>query len=84
MSAILDGKLMIGKRGCAVMQAVWSCGPSSVLRKVKQVLERLLVTGSGRAVWPVLEVERKIVWMKGVEVEAEAGLDIEVVEVSEG
>jgi tRNA(Ile)-lysidine synthase len=43
---------------------------SSGPRKVKEVLERLRVTGSDRAVWPVLEVEGRIVWMKGVELEA--------------
>jgi len=41
---------------------------------VKEVLDRLRVTGSGRAVWPVLEVEGRILWMKGVEVQQEAGL----------
>jgi hypothetical protein len=34
------------------------------------------VTGSDRALWPVLEVEGRIVWMKGVELEREAGLEI--------
>jgi len=45
-------------------------------RKVKEVLERLRVTGSGRAVWPVLEVEGRIVWMKGVELEPELGITV--------
>jgi tRNA(Ile)-lysidine synthase len=40
---------------------------------VKEVLDRLRVTGSGRSVWPVLEVNGQIVWMKGVELESEAG-----------
>lgn len=40
-------------------------------RKVKEVLERLRVTGSDRARWPVLEVEGRIVWMQGVELEPE-------------
>jgi tRNA(Ile)-lysidine synthase len=48
----------------------YSSGP----RKVKEVLERLKVTGSDRSVWPVLEVEGRIVWMKGVEVQPEAWL----------
>ena len=47
----------------------YSSGP----RKVKEVLDRLRVTGSGRSVWPVLEVNGQIVWMKGVELESEAG-----------
>jgi tRNA(Ile)-lysidine synthase len=45
-------------------------------RKVKEVLDRLRVTGSDRAVWPVLEVEGRIVWMKGVDVQPEAGLAV--------
>ena len=47
---------------------------ASGLRKVKEVLERKRVTGSGRAVWPVLEIEGRIVWMKDVEVELEPGI----------
>jgi len=45
----------------------YSGGP----RKVKEVLERMRVTGSSRAIWPVLEIEGRIVWMKGVELEPE-------------
>ncbi len=44
--------------------------------KVKEVLERLRVTGTDRALWPVLEVDGRIVWMQGVEVEPEPGLKI--------
>jgi tRNA(Ile)-lysidine synthase len=50
----------------------YSGGP----RKVKEVLERMRVTGSGRALWPVLEVDGRIVWMKGVELEPEGGIDV--------
>jgi tRNA(Ile)-lysidine synthase len=50
----------------------YSSGP----RKVKEVLERLRVTGTGRSVWPVLELDGRIVWMKGVEVEPVAGLAV--------
>jgi tRNA(Ile)-lysidine synthase len=57
----------------------YSGGP----RKVKEVLERLRVTGSSRAVWPVLEVDGRIVWMKGVELEPEAGIGV-VATVLEG
>jgi tRNA(Ile)-lysidine synthase len=46
-------------------------------RKVKEVLERLRVTGSGRRFWPVLEVDGRIVWMKGVELEPEWGIVVE-------
>jgi tRNA(Ile)-lysidine synthetase-like protein len=49
---------------------------SSAPRKVKEVLERLKVTGSSRALWPVLELDGHIVWMQGVEVEPELGIHI--------
>jgi tRNA(Ile)-lysidine synthase len=55
----------------------YSGGP----RKVKEVLERLKVTGSSRAVWPVLEVDGKIAWMKGVEVEPEQGMTVTAMEL---
>jgi tRNA(Ile)-lysidine synthase len=51
----------------------YSSGP----RKVKEVLERLRVSGSSRTVWPVLEVSGRIVWMKGVELEPEKGIEIQ-------
>ena len=50
---------------------------SSGLSKVKEVLERLRVTGSSRAFWPVLELDGRIAWMRGVEVEPEPGIRIE-------
>ena len=43
---------------------------------MKEVLERLQVTGSERATWPVLELEGRIVWMKGVELEPEPGIAV--------
>ncbi len=49
---------------------------TSAPRKVKEVLERLKVTGSSRALWPVLELDGRIVWMRGVEVEPEPGISI--------
>jgi len=55
----------------------YSSGP----RKVKEVLERLRVTGSSRAVWPVLEVAGKIIWMKGVELEPEQGICVTLCEL---
>jgi tRNA(Ile)-lysidine synthase len=57
------------------VQLRYSSGP----RKVKEVLERLRVTGSSRAVWPVLEVAGKILWMKGVELEPEQGIVVTLV-----
>lgn len=49
---------------------------SSAPRKVKEVLERMRVTGSARAVWPVLECGGQILWMQGVELEPEALLRV--------
>jgi tRNA(Ile)-lysidine synthase len=49
---------------------------SSGPRKVKEVLERLRVTGTDRALWPVLEVDGQIVWMRGVELEHDPKLKI--------
>jgi len=51
---------------------------SSGPRKVKEVLERLRVTGSRRSIWPVLDVDGRIVWMKGVELEQVEGLEVVV------
>jgi tRNA(Ile)-lysidine synthase len=51
---------------------------SSAPRKVKEVLERLRVTGSSRMLWPVLEVGGRIVWMRGVELEPESGIAVTV------
>lgn len=49
---------------------------SSASHKVKEVLERLKVTGSSRALWPVLELDGHIVWMQGVELEPVPGIRI--------
>jgi tRNA(Ile)-lysidine synthase len=49
---------------------------SSAPHKVKEVLERLKVTGSSRALWPVLEIDGRIVWMQGADVEPELGIRI--------
>ncbi len=51
---------------------------SSGPRKVKEVLERLRVTGTSRALWPVLELDGRIVWMKGVELESQPGIAVRV------
>ena len=51
----------------------YSSGP----RKVKEVLERLRVTGASRKLWPVLELDGRIVWMRGVELQPEPGIAIE-------
>ena len=51
----------------------YSGGP----RKVKEVLERMKVTGAARATWPVLEMDGTIVWMQGVTVEPVPGIEVE-------
>ena len=43
----------------------YSSGP----RKIKEVLERLKVSGSARAEWPVVEWQSQIVWMQGAELQ---------------
>jgi tRNA(Ile)-lysidine synthase len=50
---------------------------SSGRRKVKEVLERMRVTGTARTLWPVLEIGGRIAWMRGVELEAEDDLIIQ-------
>ena len=52
----------------------YSSGP----RKVKEVLERMKVTGTDRARWPVLEVGGRILWMRGVEVEPDQAFRVQV------
>jgi tRNA(Ile)-lysidine synthase len=43
----------------------YSSGP----RKVKEVLERMKVTGTARACWPVVEWQGRILWMQGAELQ---------------
>jgi tRNA(Ile)-lysidine synthase len=43
----------------------YSSGP----RKVKEVLERLKITGAARAFWPVVEWQGQILWMQGAELQ---------------
>jgi tRNA(Ile)-lysidine synthase len=50
----------------------YSAGP----HKVKEVLQRLKVTGGLRQIWPVLELDARIVWMQGVELEPEPGIHV--------
>jgi tRNA(Ile)-lysidine synthase len=49
---------------------------SSGPRKVKEVLERMKISGADRARWPVLELNGRILWMQGVAVEPERGIRI--------
>lgn len=45
-------------------------------RKVKEVLERLKVSGEARAHWPVLELDGRILWMQGVAVQPQPGIRV--------
>ncbi len=71
-----------GNRGAVTLRS-WKPGDrvtlrySSGPRKVKEVLERMRVTGTGRTFWPVLELDGRIVWMQGVELQPEDGLRFE-------
>jgi tRNA(Ile)-lysidine synthase len=77
-----EGKGTAAEHGSSARLRNWRPGDrvrlrhSGGLRKVKEVLERMKVTGSGRALWPVLEVGGRIVWMKGVELEPEPGMEV--------
>jgi tRNA(Ile)-lysidine synthase len=51
---------------------------SSGPRKVKEVLERMKVSGSERTRWAVLELNGRIVWMQGAAVEPEPGVRVTV------
>jgi tRNA(Ile)-lysidine synthase len=53
---------------------------SSASRKVKEVLEKMKVSGAERALWPVLEWEGRIVWMQGVVLEPEPRIEVTVSE----
>ena len=59
-----------------VILRTWKAGDRVALRhsrgpkKVAEVLDRLHVIGAERKNWPVVESEGKIVWMRGVEVDA--------------
>lgn len=61
---------------------VWRAGDrvrlrySSSAKKVKEVLEKLRVTGTERKCWPVLELDGRIVWMRGVSVEPLPGFRV--------
>jgi len=78
---VVDPKEKLPAAGVATLRN-WRPGDrirlrhTSAPRKVKEVLERLKVTGSSRALWPVLELDGRIVWMRGVEAETEPGIHI--------
>jgi tRNA(Ile)-lysidine synthase len=75
---------LLNGQGCRAILRSWKPGDrvhlrySSGLRKVKEVLERMKVTGEDRTHWPVLEVEGRLVWMRGVEVEPDSSVRVTV------
>jgi tRNA(Ile)-lysidine synthase len=52
-------------------------------RKIKEVLERLKISGSDRNIWPVVEWQGNIVWMRGTELQPNSELAISATEVNE-
>ena len=52
----------------------YSSGP----RKIKEVLERMKVTGEDRTTWPVLDVSGRILWMRGAELEPDPNIRVTV------
>ncbi|HXS78124.1 MAG TPA: tRNA lysidine(34) synthetase TilS [Terracidiphilus sp.] len=56
----------------------YSSGP----RKIKEVLERMKVTGQERTIWPVLEVDGRILWMLGAVVEPDTEIRVVAEQIS--
>jgi tRNA(Ile)-lysidine synthase len=65
-----------GLAGVPAVLRPWKAGDRVTLahsrgpKKVAEILDRLHVLGAARKNWPVVEWEGRIVWMRGVEVEA--------------
>jgi tRNA(Ile)-lysidine synthase len=49
---------------------------SSGPKKVKEILERLKISGPERAFWPVLDWQGTILWMWGVQLESHPGIEV--------
>jgi tRNA(Ile)-lysidine synthase len=49
---------------------------SSSPKKIKEVLERLKVSGPERALWPVLDWQGTILWMQGIQLEPHPGIQV--------
>lgn len=70
-----------------ILVRAWKPGDRVTLRysrgpkKMKEVLERMRVPASERASWPVAVYEGKVIWMRGVEVEPEPGIQIAAAEI---
>jgi tRNA(Ile)-lysidine synthase len=88
ISASADSVVTSSRSSRAIVRP-WKPGDRVRLRhsggphKVKEILERMHVTGSARANWPVLEVDGRIVWMQGVQLEPHPGLEVSVTALAE-
>ncbi len=76
VKADASGSVVDGEAGGEAVVRQWRAGDrvrmrhSSGPKKVKEVLERMKVSGSDRARWLVMEIGGEIVWMQGMEVES--------------
>lgn len=52
-------------------------------KRLREIFERMQVEADARGMWPLLEWEGRIVWMKGVALEAETPFTIELVAESD-
>jgi tRNA(Ile)-lysidine synthase len=83
------GEAPEGAPGTAILR-IWEPGDrvtlnhSSGPRKVKEVLERMKVTGTERTTWPVLEFKSRIIWMRGVVLQPQPGIHIEASPLATG
>ena len=72
----LRAGLLPGSASCPATLRNWNPGDRVLLphsrgpKKVNEILDRLRVTGPERKDWPVVEAGGKIVWMRGVDVDA--------------
>jgi len=57
----------------------YSSGP----RKIKEVLERLKVTGTARAVWPVVAWRGQVLWMQGADLAPVDGISLKAEKIEE-
>ena len=84
-----SGEVLEASTEKAVLR-IWEPGDRVTLhhsrgpRKVKEVLERMKVTGTERTTWPVLEFRSRIVWMRGVALRPDPGIHIEASPIATG
>ena len=80
----LTGAVQPGPDRSKAVLRPWKAGDrvrlrhSSGPRKIKEVLERMKVTGADRVHWPVLDVGGRILWMRGAELEPDPTIRVSV------